>query len=242
MAQSSARRISVVCAVAAAILAPAAQAWLGIGLDQREFASQGDSTLRASGYAFSIWGLIYLGLAAYAVFQFRARGTALIRALGWPSVVSIGGCALWIVASMLNLRAASVAIILVSAAAAIGPLLRRPQPAGMGERLLVLWPNAALAGWLTIASALNIITVLTAEGLIARPDAWAIGGVMAVLTAGILVALRTRLGIYLLPIAWGLGAVYVAEKTHQPMAATLAAVGAGGLVLFAAAIAVRNRR
>ena len=88
MAKSSARRIAVVCAVAAAIAAPMAQQGLHIGLDQAEFASQGDSTLRASGYAFSIWGLIYLGLAAYAVFQFRARDTALIRALGWPSVIS----------------------------------------------------------------------------------------------------------------------------------------------------------
>jgi hypothetical protein len=244
MAKSSRRRLAVVCAVAAAILVPAVRAWLDIGLDQAEFASQGDSTLRASGYAFSIWGLIYLGLAAYAAFQFRARDTALIRAFGWPSVIAIGGCAAWIVASALNLRLASVAIILISAAAAIAPLLRRPTAAGTGERLLVLWPNAALAGWLTIASALAVITAATAEGLIAAGDAraWALGGVMAVLTVGMLVAIQARSAIYLVPIAWGLGGVYVAEKIDQPMTATLAAVGAAGLLLAAVAIAIRYRR
>lgn len=243
MSRTAPRRFAVFAAVTAAVAVPAVQAWLKLGLSQAEFASQGDSTLRAAGYAFSIWGLIYLGLIAYALFQARARDTALLRAFGWPSAVAIAACALWIVAAALNLRAASVAVILVGAAFAVAPLLGRPQAASATERLVVLWPNAALAGWLTIASALNILTVLTAEGRIPAAQAmtWALAGLAVVLAAGAAIALRSRSAVHLLPIAWGLGGVYVAEKLRQPTVSLVAATGAVVLLLLAGWIAARRR-
>nr|QQZ51808.1 hypothetical protein JKL49_13480 [Phenylobacterium glaciei] len=63
------RSLAVVLAVVAAIAIPAIQMTQHIGLSAAEFSGQGDQTLRAAGYAFSIWGLIYFGLAAYAIYQ-----------------------------------------------------------------------------------------------------------------------------------------------------------------------------
>ena len=72
------------------------------------------------------------------------------------------------IASAANARWASVLIIVVSACVLIVGLSRARAAAPLSrwqDRLLVWWPMGLLAGWLTIASALNILTVLTAEDL-----------------------------------------------------------------------------
>ena len=111
------RSLAVLAAVISAIAIPAIQMTQNIGLTAAEFSSQGDQTLRVAGYAFSIWGLIYFGLTAYAIYQLTmARETPTLRAVAWPSVVAITGCGAWILASAFNQQALTVAIIVASAA------------------------------------------------------------------------------------------------------------------------------
>ena len=51
-----------------------------------------------AGYVFAIWGLIYIGLIAYAIYQSlpSQRENPRLRAIGWPFVIScvanISGC------------------------------------------------------------------------------------------------------------------------------------------------------
>lgn len=228
----SLRQVAILLATAFAILTPVVRAIGDIGISQSAFARAGDDTLRAAGYAFSIWSLIYLGLAACAVWQAlpRNRRDPLLAIVGWPSAVAIAGCGLWIWASAANARSLTVAIILVSAAAMAFGVVRgaRRREGGWTEALLVMWPLGLLAGWLTIASALNVLSVLTAEGLIAADTAgaWAIGGLLVVAATGLAVLAASRLAAYGVPIAWGFAAVVVAERGDQPGVAMLAAVAA----------------
>ena len=240
------RKILVISAVAFALAAPALQAILGFGLSPSEFADQGDSTLRAASYGFSIWSVIYAGFVAYAVYQALPRndGSPLIANLALPSIIAIAGCGAWILASAFDARWLSVAIISVSAGSLTWGLAkahRRADPASMGERLFVWWPMGLLAGWLTIATALNVLTVMTAEGLLTDlPKAAAFGGVVAVLIAALAVLRATHLGAYGVPIAWGLIAVWVGERATKGDVAALA-LGAGVLVGAYAAWQLRPR-
>lgn len=238
------RSLAVLAAVITAITIPAIQMTQNIGLTVAEFSSQGDQTLRVAGYAFSIWGLIYFGLAAYAIYQLTlARETPTLRAVAWPSVVAIAGCGAWILASAFNQQWLTVAIIVASAAVMVAGLMRAradaPSPA-FRDKLLIVWPLSLLAGWLTIASAINILTVLTAQRIISPALSWAVIGITVVLTVGGLVGWRLRSPVYLAPIAWGLIAVYVAEQADKPVAAWLAAGAA--LVLVAEALAMLRKR
>ena len=189
------RSLAVLLAVVAAIAIPALQATQDFGMTAQAFSSQGDQTLRAAGYAFSIWGLIYFGMAAYAVYQLTlAPETPTLRAVAWPSVVAIAGCGAWILASAFNQQWLSVAIILVSAGAMISGLMRAraAEAPAFRDKLLIVWPLSLLAGWLTIASAINILTVLTAQGIIGPDLTWAVIGVVVVLTVGGFVGWRLR--------------------------------------------------
>jgi hypothetical protein len=242
------RSILVLISVAFAIMAPAAQALMDWGLSAGAFAAQGDTTLRAAGWAFSIWGLIYAWLAAFAVFQLLpSRGASgLTRRLAWPAIGGAAATGAWIFASAADARWASVAIITGGTAALIAGLWRAAPAfpaAGPAERGLALWPLALLAGWLTIATALNWLTVVTAEELLspaARTPA-AVIGLAAVLGIGGAVAWRTRLIPYPAAILWGLVAVWAAERARNETAALAALIAAGALLVTTVVAIARGR-
>ena len=103
------RRLVVLAAAVFAVVAPIVQNLAGLGLNQAEFAADGNTTLRVAGYAFSIWGLIYLGILAYAIRQAlpQTGESDLITRMGLPSIVAFFGIGLWIVIAALNLKAPS---------------------------------------------------------------------------------------------------------------------------------------
>lgn len=223
----------VILALLAALAAPASQAIFGWGLQAQDFAEQGDRTLRAEGYAFSIWSVIYLGLIAYGVYQAvpaQSAHPALAKLRG-PSAFTIAACGAWICASALNWRWATVVIIVSAAAALTLALARQAKISSTPKDLaFIWWPLGLLAGWLTIASGINLLTVLTAERLIAAGSlAWAYAGVAAISVAAVAGLRATRLVAYGIPITWGLVAVWVAERGDKPSVA-LAALAAAVLV------------
>jgi hypothetical protein len=246
--RTAGRKIAVIAAVTFAIMVPALQALTGWGQTAAEFSSDGDQTLRAAGYAFSIWGVIYAGLALYAVFQ-ALPGRAephLMASVGWPSALASLGCGLWIIASAADLDWATVAIILASTGVMIwGLITARARDLGLVglSRYLVVWPLGLLAGWLTVASAVNILTVLTAQGAIdpARPLAPALAGVVATTLIAAIAAERIKAPTYGLAVAWGLAAVGVAEWAEKPLVGGAGYLGAALVLVFTVWLAVRRK-
>lgn len=241
------RSIAVMAAAILAVAAAPLIAWAGLP-DASSFSKTGDETLRAAGYAFSIWGLIYAGLIAYGVWQLvrQTPETPVLRAVAWPSAIAMTGCAAWLLAAGLDLRALTVLIIVGSAAVMIHGLLKaRPHRAGVGPgtRFFIFWPLGMLAGWLTIASFINLITVLTAWGVIG-PDsaqAAAFAGVVGVVLVASAVVWRLGHLAYGLPIVWGLVAVWAAEHAAKPQVG-LAALVAAAVMLLVSLVAGRPGR
>lgn len=239
------RRLAVLAAAVFAVITPLIQHLTGWGLSQAEFAADGDQTLRVAGYAFSLWGLLYLGLLIYAGRQAlpQTSESVLITRMGWPSAVCFFGIGLWIIVAALNLKAASVIIIFAALLALLAPMLAsartiRTTGAVDRERWLLIWPLAALAGWLTVAAPLNLITTATAlDALPAAlsPLGWAILAVVAVALAGVAVSWALRTLAYPLPIAWGLVGAFAAEQETQPVLA-FTALAAAFVVVVAGVI------
>ncbi|WP_312784745.1 hypothetical protein [Brevundimonas sp.] len=239
------RRLVVLAAAVFAVAVPVVQNLGGFGLSQDEFAADGNQTLQVAGYAFSIWGLLYLGLLIYAGRQAlpQTGESVLINRLGWPSAVALFGIGMWIVAAALNLKAASVVIIFASLLALLVPLLAMGETirtTGVMERdrWFLIWPLSALAGWLTIAAPLNLITTATAFDALpafASPTAWAIVAIVVVVLVAVEVTLYLRTLAYSLPIAWGLVGAFVAEQERNPMLG-FTALGAAFLLAVAAVI------
>lgn len=247
-----ARRLIVLLAMVFSVAVGQGQRALGWGQSAAEFAADSDATLRVAGYAFAIWGVIYLGLLVYAVRQLlslKGQGP-LIQRFGWPSALAFIGIGLWIVAAAFDAEVATIALIFGALTVLLIPLLQnasmiRALSAGDRDRWTVIWPLSLLAGWLTVAAPLNLITVATGNGdlpTVLAPTVWAMIAVVGVVLVALGVTRQIRTIAYALPIAWGLLGAYVAEQSRN-VPLSYVALGAAVVVLVGAIILVfRPRR
>lgn len=241
----------VLACAAFAVLVPQAQMLTGWGQSAGDFAADGNATLRVAGYAFAIWGLIYLGILIHAVWQAlpRTAESDLLRRLGWPAAMAFLGIGLWIIAAALDLEAATVALIFGSAATlAVALLAAAPAIRALGrtdpERLFVVWPLALLAGWLVIAAPLNLITVATGDDLLPPglpATGWALLAVAAAAIVAVAMAWRLRTLSVALPVAWGLIGAFVAEQQRNPVLGFTALAVSLGLLALAALLVLQLR-
>ncbi|CAN5259510.1 hypothetical protein BH10PSE2_BH10PSE2_02440 [soil metagenome] len=246
------RRWFVLGAAAFAIVVPAVQTGLHLGLSQAEFAADSDATLKVVGWAFSIWGVIYLGLAAYAIRQAlpQTGESETLSAFGWPSALALIGIGLWIAAAAMDAELATIVIIFVSLLALLIPLLVNAMAIrrlGLADRdrWLTVWPLSLLAGWLSIAAPLNLLTVVTGNGQLPTalsPTVWAILAMAGVVALALIVTWRIRVLAFALPVVWGLIGAFAAELSRNGTVAFAALILAVGLLVAAVVLVLAERR
>lgn len=239
------RRLVVLASAIFAVVIAQAQMLIGWGQSAEQFAADSDANLQVAGYAFAIWGVIYAGLAVYAIRQVlpQTGESDAIHRFGWPSVAALLGIGFWIVAAAFDWEWATVVLIFGSLLALLIPLVSysgmiRALPRGDRDRWMTIWPLSLLAGWLTVAAPLNLITVLTGNGQIPTGGTGtmiAMGAVVIVGIVALAVTHRLRILAYALPIAWGLLGAFVAEQTRNPLLGYFA-LAAGVAVLVGAVI------
>lgn len=190
--------------------------------------------VQPAGWAFSIWGVIYLWLIA-------GSGWGLLKAPadpGWqamraPLLVSLAVGTFWIAAA----NAApilAVAMIVVMAVAAIIAFLRAGEDHPFGQ----VGPVGLYAGWLTAATGVAIAVLLSGYGILSAGLA-AILLILAVLAVALWVQWRRPAAItYPLAVGWALvGIVAVNWGTGYRHVALLAGLG---IVLLAAQSLLRR--
>lgn len=190
---------------------------------------QADAPLEPAGWAFSIWGVIYLWLVASAVFGLLRRpGDPGWDAARGPLIISLAVGVPWLWVAERSPLAAT-AMIVVMLAGAVAALLR----AGPADRWLLAAPLGLYAGWLTAATGVSLAATLAGYGLTGpAPAAWI--GLAAALGAAALVLSRTPAPEYAVAVAWALLAV-ILNDADAP--AVLWASGAG--IALVAALAGR---
>ena len=149
-----------------------------------------------AGYVFSIWGVIYVGLLAFAVYQATPSGRrnpAAQRVGGWFALSGIAN-SLWIVFWHYELFAASMAAMLVVLVSlcAIASRLGAPREAeSAGDRWLVYLPFSIYLGWISVATIANAAVVLLDAG-------WDGAPLSPVIWTLLLLAVATGLGVWFL--------------------------------------------
>lgn len=245
------RRLIVLATAIFAIVIGQTQVLLGWGQSPAEFSADSDATLKVAGYAFAIWGVIYGWLLVYAVRQAlpKTGESLLIHRFGWPSVVSLLGIGWWVVAAAFDWETATIVLIFGALAALLIPLLAnagaiRALPRGDRDRWMTVWPLALLAGWLTVAAPLNLITVVTGNGALPdmlSPTVWAVLAIAVVAAVALGVTARLRTLAYALPIAWGLLGAFVAEQARNPLLSYVALAAAVAVLIGAVILTFRLR-
>lgn len=213
-----------------------------------------DATLIAPGTgAFSIWTVIYLGLLAYAVWQFlpAQKRAPRQRRLGYLVAASLLLNAAWILSVQFDLLGLSVPVIIVLLgvlALAFVITIQAP-PTGVVDSVITDGTIGLYLGWVCVATAANTAAVLVAAGF----DGW---GIAAEVWAAVVIVLAGVVGILLavygggriapmLSLVWGLvwvGVARLSDEPHSPSTAIAAFVTAGAVVLVTVVARVYAQR
>lgn len=135
------------------------------GLNTGEISDNFNVYFVPAGYVFSIWGLIYIGLLAYAVYQAlpAQKSNPRLQATGWWVV--LGGLAnsIWIFLWHYEQFIGTLGAMLVLLASLIAVYLRlgtgrTSVPAA--ETWAVRLPFSIYLGWITVATVANVTDVL----------------------------------------------------------------------------------
>lgn len=198
-----------------------------------------------AGYAFSIWGLIYLllgcmvGYQVWALWTGDPRGRSVIRLTGGWLVISCLANTAWIVAWHHEAFWLSVALMFTLLTSLVALYLRlevstrvvRPR-----ERICVEWPVSVYLGWICVASIANVATALTAAGWDGGALGTAFWGPLMVLAGCAIGAfvLRRRGDIVLAAaIGWALVALMVRHwASDASQARSMVAVAAGAVAVL----------
>jgi hypothetical protein len=174
-----------------------------------------------AGYVFSIWGLIYLGLIAYAVFQAlpSQRENPRLRSTGWW--IALGGIAnsAWIFLWHYEQFPLTLVAMLILLATLIITYLRL----GIGrtavsaaETWAVRVPFSIYLGWITVATVANVTDVLDYlkwNGFGIAPEIWMGIVLVAVLVIALLMNFTRRDVAYALVLLWALAGISVKQAS-----------------------------
>ena len=196
----------------------------------------------AAGYAFAIWGLIFLWdvvFGAWQAFSKRAAGAALAGARPWAA----GGFALtaaWMPVFSQQLFWLALLIIWGALACLLVAALKLSNDAAPvpGQTWLAWAPVSLHAGWLALAAFLNTAQVIVAYGLLSTTNMlpWTLVLFAAAAVLLLLANRRMRGNLPFVAAAlWALAAVYVKQSQAVLAGADTAAWVAVGVAIVLAA-------
>ncbi|MGD2079491.1 MAG: tryptophan-rich sensory protein [Chloroflexota bacterium] len=166
MNKDTIRQILIIVAVVATIVVNGLATALPInGQTTGEISDSFDVFFVPAGYVFSIWGVIYLGLVAYAVYQAlpAQAGNADLRSIGSLFFLSSLANIAWILLWHYEYVPLSAVVMLVLLVCLIAIYLRldiNRKPVSSGMRWLVHLPFSIYLGWITVATIANVTVLL----------------------------------------------------------------------------------
>jgi hypothetical protein len=163
-----------------------------------------------AGYVFSIWGLIYLALIGYAVFQAlpAQRANPRLQAIGYWFVLSCVANVVWLFLWHYEQFTWTLVAMLALLASLIVIYLRLDigrSRATTAERWLVEAPFSLYLGWITVATIANVTQLLYYlgwNGWGLPPESWFVLVLVAALVIAGLMAYTRRDFVYLLVLVW----------------------------------------
>lgn len=190
-------------------------------------------------YAFAIWGVIYIGLLTYGVYQFRQRQNPDIRR---ANLFLITACVIqmaWIYLFTLQLFWLSV----VAMVGILVSLIRAYVVLGIGEfavskrhRWMAHIPFSIYTAWISVATVVNVASALYANGWsdFGLGDvAWTVIMLGVAGAIATLVVLQRGDGAFTLVFVWAYVAIVIRQQSMPAIWVTAAAIAIGLELLWA---------
>lgn len=238
---------ALVAAVAQIVGSPLGTALAGRSVSA--VSSENSNLVTPAGYAFSIWGIIFFGSLAWAIYALlpSQQHREIHRRTGWPLAAAFAGNAIWETifpfGGALQI-VANVLIFAITACSAIAFVRLQSFEATGIDRLLPGATTGLLLGWVTVAPVANVGSTgvyLGAPGSGSTAEIWAVVALVAVAAIGARAVLWAKVaaGPFAVAVIWGVVAIAAAGS---PAPVTYAALGAAAVIAGALVGRTLHRR
>lgn len=168
------------------------------GLNTGEISDRFSIYFVPAGYVFSIWGVIYIGLIAFAVYQIlpSQRDNPHVARISSAYVLSGIANIVWIFLwhhQVFSLTLIAMLALLISLIAIFLQLWKGREQWCKADRWAIVLPFNIYLGWVsvaTVANATQLLYFLNWNGWGISPEVWAL--IMLIVAAGIAVAMTLR--------------------------------------------------
>lgn len=220
------------------------------GMNTGELSDKYPNLFVPAGLTFSIWGVIYLLLLIFTIYQAStlfsskdSRVNTIVSQVGiWYFISSVSN-ALWIIMWHYELLPVSIVVmlfILLSLLLTNFGIVNINDVMTRKEKFLTKAPFGVYLGWICVATIANITAWLTGlhwNGGGLEQDSWAV--IMIVIGAIIVLfaALRLRNGYLALAVVWAFAGIVIKRQSSEPVYQSIAFIaGAAAVVLFIVAL------
>ena len=204
-----------------------------------------------AGYAFSIWGLIYIGLASYVIYQSKGISKSsevrpIVGKIGWLFVLSCVANCLWILTWLYDYTGLSVLVMIALLSTLCAIMLRTRMELDLiplKQIAFEWWPFALYLGWICVALIANVAAYLTKiqwDGFGLSASAWTIIMILAAVIVNLLLTWTRNLRESASVGAWALIAVAVANHEENEVIYCTALASAILLLISGAVHGYRN--
>ena len=239
----------IIAAFATIIFNIAANALPLNGLNTGELSDRFQIFFVPAGYVFSIWGLIYLGLIAYAIYQVlpAQRENPRLRSIGYLFILSCLANIAWLFLwhyEVFEFTLIAMGVLLLSLIAIYLRLDIGRGEVSNAEKWAVHVPFSIYLGWITVATIANttqLLYYLGWNGWGISAEIWAV----IMLAAGVIISAimsLTRADIaYSLVLVWAYIGIAI-QHNDTPLVANSAFIAAGLIVVILIIVLIRKYR
>ncbi|MBP94300.1 MAG: hypothetical protein CMC55_09325 [Flavobacteriaceae bacterium] len=217
-----------------------------------EVSKELNSLFTPAGYAFSIWGFIYLLLLGFIIYQGRSlfvkvRNNDFILKTGWWFVISCVANSAWVFAWLYGYTGLSCVFIFLLLLSLLKIVINNAMElwdAPISTILFLWWPFTFYSGWVTVASIANVSSYLVKtdwDGFGISPVIWTISMIGIATLVNIMVTWKRNMREFALVGAWALIAIAVANKSEQETIYITAVVAAVLLLVSSGIHGFKNR-
>ena len=239
----------IIAAFATIIFNIAANALPLNGLNTGELSDRFQIFFVPAGYVFSTWGLIYLGLIAYAIYQVlpAQRENPRLRSIGYLFILSCLANIAWLFLwhyEVFEFTLIAMGVLLLSLIAIYLRLDIGRGEVSNAENWAVHVPFSIYLGWITVATIANttqLLDYLGWNGWGISAEIWAV----IMLAAGVIISAimsLTRADIaYSLVLVWAYIGIAI-QHNDTPLVANSAFIAAGLIVVILIIVLIRKYR
>ncbi|MEM4732929.1 MAG: TspO/MBR family protein [Candidatus Bathyarchaeia archaeon] len=201
-----------------------------------------------AGYVFSIWGVIYILLGIFVVYQLlqSQKEKTFHERISWLFVASCLLNIFWLFLWQYEYLSISVVLMFMLLATLIAIYLRLnigKSTVPLREKLAVHMPFSVYLSWITIASIANVAVTLVSvgwDGFGINPETWTILIIIVALLITLLVIATRKDIAYGLVILWALLGIAV-NQSATPNIATTTEISAVMIMIALASSIVASR-